>query len=201
MKDSKKYSPKITKLFKSLKVKSAKYKMPQYDDPIEAVVFGLISEHVTEAASGRMYKRMMKHFVNLNDLRVSRREEILEVFGSSFQAAENVAASVTQVLNAIFEKNECGDRFYPEFSRCYRIVINIALGEFYLFAKSLRQLFHHGSDGFAGAAPGGPEIHQNGFVGLQHFRVKAAIFDFHDTFAHNRVSFHFKVVIPENIMI
>jgi endonuclease III len=104
MKDSKKYSPKITKLFGLLKRKSGNHLMPQYADPIDAVVYALVSEHVTEPVSDRIYKRMMKHFVNLNDLRVSRREEILDVFGDSFEMADNVAASVSRVLNTIFEK-------------------------------------------------------------------------------------------------
>ncbi|MHC4882103.1 MAG: hypothetical protein ACYTCV_05835 [Planctomycetota bacterium] len=104
MKDSRKYSPKIKKLFASLKRKSAKHTMPKYTDPIDAVVYALVSEHVTEPVSGRIYKRMMKHFVNLNDLRVSRREEILDVFGDSFEAADNLAASISRVLNTIFEK-------------------------------------------------------------------------------------------------
>jgi len=104
MKDSRKYSPKIKKLFGSLKRKSAKQTMPQYADPIDAVVYALVSEHVTRPVSDRIYKRMMKHFVNLNDLRVSRREEILDVFGDSFETADKVAASITQVLNTIFEK-------------------------------------------------------------------------------------------------
>lgn len=104
MKDSSKYSPKITKLFDSLKRKSKTHPMPQYTDPVDAVVYALVSEHVTEAFSERIHKRMMKHFVNLNDLRVSRREEILDVFGDSFEMADEVAASLTQVLNTIFEK-------------------------------------------------------------------------------------------------
>lgn len=104
MKDSGKYSPKITKLFDLLKRKFKKHPMPVYTDPVDAVVYALVSEQVAEAFSDRIHKRMMKHFVNLNDLRVSRREEILDVFGDSFERADDVAASLTQVLNTIFEK-------------------------------------------------------------------------------------------------
>ena len=83
MKNSKKYSPKVTKLFNSLKRKSTKQPMPQYKDSIEAVVYALVSESMPEESSGRLYRRMMKHFVDFNDLRVSRREEILDVFKDS----------------------------------------------------------------------------------------------------------------------
>ena len=104
MKNSNKYSPKVTKLFNSLKKKSTKQPMPQYGDPVEAVVYALVSESMPEEASGRLYRRMMKHFVDFNDLRVSRREEILDVFKDSSPEFEQSAASITQTLNSIFEK-------------------------------------------------------------------------------------------------
>ncbi|MHC5214126.1 MAG: hypothetical protein ACYSOO_06015 [Planctomycetota bacterium] len=104
MKNSKKYSPKVTKLFNSLKRKSTKQPMPQYADPVEAVVYALVSESMSEEAGGRFYRRMVKHFVDFNDLRVSRREEILDVFRDSSAAFEESAASITQTLNSIFEK-------------------------------------------------------------------------------------------------
>jgi hypothetical protein len=104
MKNSKKYSPKVTKLFNSLKRKSTKQPMPEYGDPIEAVVYALVSESVPEAVGERLYRRMTKHFVDLNDLRVSRREEIFDVFKSSSEEFEKSATAVTLTLNAIFEK-------------------------------------------------------------------------------------------------
>ena len=104
MKNSKKYSPKITKLFNSLKRKSTKQPMPKYSDPIEAVVYALVSESMPEAEAGRLHRRMMKHFVDLNDLRVSRREEIFDVFGGSSEELEKSATAITRTLNTIFEK-------------------------------------------------------------------------------------------------
>ncbi|OQY06431.1 MAG: hypothetical protein B6I25_03900 [Planctomycetales bacterium 4572_13] len=104
MKNSKKYSLKITKLFNSLKRKSTKQPMPKYSDPIEAVVYAMVSESMSEAAGRRLYRRMMKHFVDINDLRVSRREEILDVFRDSSEELEKSAASITRTLNAIFAK-------------------------------------------------------------------------------------------------
>lgn len=78
--------------------------MPPYGNPVEAVVYALVSESMSEQASGRLYRRMMKHFVDLNDLRVSRTEEILDVFGDSSRKFEQSAASITKTLNSIFEK-------------------------------------------------------------------------------------------------
>lgn len=104
MKDSKDYSPKVTKLFRSLKRKYGKAETPTYTDPVEAVVDALVSECMTQTAAARTIKRVKSHFVDLNDLRVSRKEEILDVFGDHSEAAEKSAAAITQVLNALFEK-------------------------------------------------------------------------------------------------
>ena len=104
MKNSKKYSPKVTKLFNSLKRKSTKQPMPKYSDPIEAVVYAMVSEFMPEAAGGRLYRRMMKHFVDLNDLRVSRKEEFFDVFRDSSEGFKKSATAITRTLNAIFEK-------------------------------------------------------------------------------------------------
>ncbi|HOK96606.1 MAG TPA: hypothetical protein PK052_01585 [Anaerohalosphaeraceae bacterium] len=104
MKDSKLYSPKLTKLLRSLKRQAGSCSVPRYADPIEAVIYGLICEQFSETAAERIYKRMKSHFVDLNDLRVSRVEEILDVFRDASPAAEHCARAITQVLNAIFDK-------------------------------------------------------------------------------------------------
>jgi endonuclease III len=106
MKDSKEYSPRLTKLVRSLKKGSDKPEAPTYADPIEAVVYALISESMAEAAAGRTYKRIKSHFVDLNDLRVSRVEEIVDVFRDNSEQAEKAARAVTHVLNTIFEKTD-----------------------------------------------------------------------------------------------
>lgn len=104
MKDSKDYSPKVTKLFRSLKRRYGKAETPTYADPVEAIVDALVSECMTQSAAGRTIKRMASHFVDLNDLRVSRKEEILDVLQDDSEAAVKSATAITQVLNILFEK-------------------------------------------------------------------------------------------------
>lgn len=104
MKDSKDYSPRVMKLFRSLKREHGAVENPTYTDPVDAVVDALVSEGTTLAAAGRTIKRMRSHFVDLNDLRVSRKEEILDIFGDHSEAAEHSAGALTRVLNALFEK-------------------------------------------------------------------------------------------------
>lgn len=106
MKDSKEYSPKLMKLAKSLKRGGEKPSMPTFEDPIEAVIYGLLSETITEAAAAKIYKRLKSHFIDLNDLRVSRVEEIQDVMRDVSEPSEKSARAVTQVLNTIFDKTD-----------------------------------------------------------------------------------------------
>ncbi len=105
MKDSKNYSPKITKLFRSLKRKHKSVEMPTYADPVQAIVDAMVAEFMDTANTARTLKRMKSHFVDLNDLRVCRKEEVLDVFRESSVEAEKSAAAMTQILNAVFEKH------------------------------------------------------------------------------------------------
>jgi hypothetical protein len=104
MKNSKEYSPKIEKLLKSLKKEAAAVAMPTYTDPVDAIVYAFISSFTTEANASKLLKRIDGHFVDINDLRVSRPEEILEVFGEQSEQAAASTQAMTAVLNAIFEK-------------------------------------------------------------------------------------------------
>lgn len=106
MKDSKKYSPKVTRLFNSLKRNSGTIKIPEFGEPLEAIVYALICEQVPEKTAERIFRHAMKHFVDLNDLRVSRREEILDVFGDKSEGLETSARLIPHVLNAVFEKTD-----------------------------------------------------------------------------------------------
>ncbi|RKY06461.1 MAG: hypothetical protein DRP66_08750 [Planctomycetota bacterium] len=104
MKDSKQYAKAIGKLYRSLKKKHGKIKAVEFDDPVEAIVYAIISENVRSSKARSIRRRINEHFVNLNDLRVSRTEEICEVLGSDSAAARRTADKLTKVLNAIFQK-------------------------------------------------------------------------------------------------
>ena len=75
MKDSKVYAKKIAKLYRDMKKEYAKVKAVEYDDPIEAIVFGTLCQHQTLPAARTSLRKIHRHFVDLNDLRVSRPEE------------------------------------------------------------------------------------------------------------------------------
>ena len=104
MKDSKKYAKKVTKLFATLKKAASKPKEPEYKDPIEAVVYAVVSEHTTLTAAKSAIRKINTHFVDFNDLRVSRVEEIVDILNIDQEVAAKIAEQMTLVLNSIFNR-------------------------------------------------------------------------------------------------
>lgn len=104
MKNSKVYSKKVTDLCRSLKRGQSSIEKPSFDDPIDTVVFAIICEDFPEASARTLINRIEKHFVDLNDLRVSRTEEITEFIGGDSERYKKLGETMTRILNSLFEK-------------------------------------------------------------------------------------------------
>ena len=104
MKNSKEYSQKIHKFYRTLKRRHPKTQRVIYDDPVEAVVYAIISENISETATKSVIKRFANNFVDLNDLRVSLAEETVEVLGADTPVTRDTAFRLTGVLRTIFDK-------------------------------------------------------------------------------------------------
>jgi endonuclease III len=102
MKNSKEYSKKIQNLFRTLKRKRSKVQQVSYELVTDAVVYSIISEKMSNKTAETAIKRFSEYFVDLNDLRVSRVEEIIEVLGENTTVAKDVASRMIRVLQAIF---------------------------------------------------------------------------------------------------
>ena len=102
MKNSKHYAQEIKKLFRSLKRKESRVRPRSFDDPIDAIVYAVVSEHASRADASKIVKAFHEHFVDVNDLRVSRSEEILEITGSTEMWAKKLARALPRALNAVF---------------------------------------------------------------------------------------------------
>ncbi|MFA6185668.1 MAG: hypothetical protein WC770_00445 [Phycisphaerae bacterium] len=98
---------KLKKLFTALKKSGEKPKKPSHSDFIETLVFAILCENTTEAAARAAIKKIQSHFVDFNDLRVARIEEIVEAIGHDIQGIEKCAAKLIALLNAIFQKYDC----------------------------------------------------------------------------------------------
>lgn len=104
MKNSKEYSRKVNKLYRSLKRKHTKIQRAVYDEPVEALVYAIVSEKMSERADQSVMKRFADYFVDLNDLRVSRAEEIVEVLGADTPVTRDIALALTRALMTVFDK-------------------------------------------------------------------------------------------------
>lgn len=104
MKNSKEYSKKVRRLYGLLKRECAKVKKVIYDEPADALVYAIVSENMSEAAAESAIKRFTNYFVDLNDLRVSRAEEIVEMLGEDTTAARDTASTLTSALRAVFDE-------------------------------------------------------------------------------------------------
>ncbi|HDZ69329.1 MAG TPA: hypothetical protein ENH43_02800 [Phycisphaerales bacterium] len=102
MKDSKEYSRKIRELYRSLKRKYPKVQKVTYDDPVEAIVYAVVSENTSETAAQSAIKRIADNFVDLNDLRVSLTEEIVEMLGADTPLTRDTASALSRALGAVF---------------------------------------------------------------------------------------------------
>ena len=107
MKNSKVYTTKIKRLYSSMKRNSAKVEARTFDDPIDALVYGVICERMRRSRAKTAYKRAMSYFVDLNDLRVSRPEEICDIFGKDTPETRRAASTLIRILTAVFDEKNC----------------------------------------------------------------------------------------------
>ena len=104
MKNSKDYSQKIQKLYRSLSRKYPKVQKVSHEEVVDAIVYAIISADLSNKATGSAFKRFADYFVDRNDLRVSRVEEIIEALGKDTPATRNIASTITKALQGIFDQ-------------------------------------------------------------------------------------------------
>ena len=92
------------KLYSRLRRRYPKAKKPTYDEPADALVYAIISENMDERAAQTAIKRFAYHFIDLNELRVSRVEEITEVLGEDTLATRDIASALTRALAGVFDR-------------------------------------------------------------------------------------------------
>ena len=104
MKNSKEYAKKVQKLYRSLKREHPKVQQAVYDEPTDAIVYAVLSENMSETTAQSAIKRFADYFVDLNDVRVSRAEEMIEVLGGDTPVNRKIAAVLNKILMAIFNE-------------------------------------------------------------------------------------------------
>jgi endonuclease III len=102
MKNSKDYSKKIQKLYRSLSRKYPKVQKISHEHVIDAIVYAVISADMSEKQTDSAIRKFTEYFVDWNDLRVSRVEEIVEVLGKDTAATTDMALTINKILTSIF---------------------------------------------------------------------------------------------------
>ncbi|MBN2589756.1 MAG: hypothetical protein JXA96_07830 [Sedimentisphaerales bacterium] len=105
MKNSKEYTKKISALYQSLKRKGYKFPELEVKSVVDSLIYGIISEKLTEKETEAAIKRFDDYFVDFNDLRVSRLEEIAELLGEDNSQNRQIALTITKVLNSIYNES------------------------------------------------------------------------------------------------
>jgi endonuclease III len=105
MKNSKDYARKIQKLYRALARKHGKARKGGDQEVTDAIVYAIISSEMNGKAAGSAAKRLADHFVDWNDLRVARTEEIVEVLQKDTRATRSIASTLTEVLNSVFNQH------------------------------------------------------------------------------------------------
>ena len=104
MKNSKEYSKKIQRLYRSLSRKYPKVQKVIHDEPADAIIYAIINAELNEKVTAAAIKKLADYFVDLNDLRVSRTEEIVEILGADTSVTRTIASTITTVLRAVFNE-------------------------------------------------------------------------------------------------
>jgi endonuclease III len=104
MKNSKEYSKKVQALYRSWSQKYSKVQPANYDEVVDSIIYAILSAELSEKAADAAMTRFAHHFVDWNDLRVSRVEEIVEALGKETPAIKEIALTLIKVLRTIFDE-------------------------------------------------------------------------------------------------
>jgi endonuclease III len=105
MKNSKEYAQRLQRLYRGLKRAQSRVERTFYEDPVDAVIYGIVSEHRSESAAQRAMKKLRDVFIDWNDVRVSRIDEIAEIFQDGGDNSRATAAALTTALRTIFDEH------------------------------------------------------------------------------------------------
>ena len=106
MKDSVDYTSNFKKLCNRLRRELGTPAKPDPLDPSTEIVLACLSTYATESQAKTALHHLQRAFVDINELRVCRIDEIAEVLGSNFPHAKEVAGQIITLLKQIFDRQD-----------------------------------------------------------------------------------------------
>lgn len=109
MKDSAEHSARLKRFINRIRRELGAPTVGEPTDPTTELMLACLSVDATEAKARAALNRLHSSFVDFNELRVSRPEEIVDVMGKGFPAARETAASILALLKEVFDINDSLD--------------------------------------------------------------------------------------------
>jgi len=104
MKDSNEYGAQLKKLINRLQRSGGRAVEPEILDVTSELILGCLSESTTENKARAALNKLRNHYVDFNELRVSKSSEVIKVIGKHYQDARPTAERILQVLHQAFTK-------------------------------------------------------------------------------------------------
>jgi len=104
MKDSSEYGARLKRLCNRLKREEVVV-APELDeyDVTTTMIVACLSQYTTESKARTALKKLRYEFVDFNEVRVSRADDVAEVLGKNFSHGKEVAQQIISLLREIFE--------------------------------------------------------------------------------------------------
>ncbi len=106
MKDSVDYASQFKKLCNRLRRELGAPAKPDPLDPTTEIVLACLTAYAAETQAKTALHHLQRAFVDINELRVCRIDEITEVLGSNFPHAKDVAGQIITLLKQIFDRQD-----------------------------------------------------------------------------------------------
>ncbi len=104
MKNSREHAHRLQRLYRDLKRAHPQVERITYEDPVEALICGILSERMSESAAQKAFREITRSFVDWNDLRVARVEEVAEALGRPTVVGRATAWALLSALRKIFDE-------------------------------------------------------------------------------------------------
>jgi hypothetical protein len=104
MKNSQHYASSVQRLFRLMRREYGKVQKVTFDEPVDALINAILSENMTGSAAQSSARKLAGYFVDWNELRVSRPDEILDVLGKDNTEVGTTVSTLTQALYSVFNK-------------------------------------------------------------------------------------------------
>lgn len=109
MKDSAEHEASLKRLCNRVRREMGAPAVPELSDVVTELILGCLSESATEAKARSSLNRLRTGFVDFNELRVCRAEEIVEILGKGFGHGNATAKKIIAVLREVYDLRDSLD--------------------------------------------------------------------------------------------